>query len=111
MTGAALRPELDSGAVVAGLAALAQETRLAVFRLLVQRGRSGETAGEIARQLGVPPQTLSFHLKEMAHAGLLEQRRVGRNIYCAIDFEHVRRLAGYLVGSCCAGESESEEEP
>ncbi len=101
--------QLDPPAVVRGLAALAQETRLSVFRLLVQKGLAGATAGEIARQLAVPPQTLSFHLKEMAHAGLLEQRRVGRNIYCAIDFEQVRRLAVYLLGSCCA--EESEERP
>ncbi len=100
--------DLEPASVVRGLAALAQETRLAAFLLLVRKGLAGETAGEIARQLGVPPQTLSFHMKEMARAGLLEQRRVGRNIYCAIDFEQVRRLGVYLLGSCCADTSEEE---
>jgi ArsR family transcriptional regulator, arsenate/arsenite/antimonite-responsive transcriptional repressor len=96
--------ELASATVIAGLAALAHETRLALFRALVRKGDPGESAGELARRLEVPPQTLSFHLKEMARAGLLTSRREGRHIYYAVDFEHVRALGEYLTESCCADE-------
>jgi DNA-binding transcriptional ArsR family regulator len=97
--------EMTPATVISGLAALAQETRLALFRALVRKGSSGESAGELARLLEVPPQTLSFHLKEMARAGLLSSRREGRHIYYAVDFEHVRQLGAYLTDSCCADET------
>jgi ArsR family transcriptional regulator len=96
--------ELTAASVISGLAALAHETRLEVFRLLVRKGESGETAGELARRLEIPPQTLSFHLKEMTRAGLLSGRRDGRNVYYAVDFGHARRLIAYLSESCCADE-------
>jgi ArsR family transcriptional regulator, arsenate/arsenite/antimonite-responsive transcriptional repressor len=96
--------ELTPATVVSGLAALAHETRLALFRALVRKGSTGESAGELARLLEVPPQTLSFHLKEMARAGLLTSRREGRHVYYAVDFEHVRQLGAYLTDSCCADE-------
>jgi ArsR family transcriptional regulator, arsenate/arsenite/antimonite-responsive transcriptional repressor len=96
--------EPTTATVISGLAALAQETRLALFRALIRKGSSGESAGELARLLDVPPQTLSFHLKEMARAGLLTSRRDGRHIYYAVDFDHVRRLGDYLIESCCADE-------
>lgn len=96
--------DLSPAAVISGLAALAHETRLALFRQLVRKGGGGECAGELARQLQVPPQTLSFHLKEMTHAGLLRPRREGRNVYYAVDFDHARRLVTYLSDSCCADE-------
>ncbi len=96
--------ELKPGTVISGLAALAQETRLALFRDLVRRGGTGRSAGDLAERLGVPPQTLSFHLKEMTRAGLLNTRREGRHIYYAVDFGHVTRLGNYLIDSCCADE-------
>ena len=99
--------EMTPATVISGLAALAHETRLALFRALVRKGSTGESAGELARSLGVPPQTLSFHLKEMARAGLLTSRREGRHIFYAVDFEHVRQLGAYLTDSCCADESSS----
>lgn len=90
--------------VISGLAALAHETRLALFRELVRKGGRGESAGELARRLAIPPQTLSFHLKEMTNAGLLAARREGRYVYYVVDFGHARRLIGYLSDSCCADE-------
>ena len=99
--------ELRPSAVIGGLAALAQTTRLALLRRLVRRGSRGESAGDLARQLRIPPQTLSFHLKEMTRAGLLQPRREGRRVYYAVDFEHVRRLGAYLSDCCCADDAEA----
>ena len=84
------------------LAALAQESRLAVFRLLVQRGPDGLPAGEIATRLKVPQATMSFHLKELSNAGLLKSRQEGRFIYYAPDFKAMRGLVDYLTENCCA---------
>src|SRR5437588_7583753 len=95
-------PELTPTVVISGLAALAQDTRLALFCELVRKGCAGESAGELAERLHVPPQTLSFHLKEMTHAGLLRPRRTGRYIYYAVDFDHAQRLIAYLSDSACA---------
>jgi ArsR family transcriptional regulator, arsenate/arsenite/antimonite-responsive transcriptional repressor len=95
---------LTPAVVISGLAALAHETRLALFRELVRKGGRGESAGELARRLAVPPQTPSFHLKEMANAGLLVARREGRYVYYVVDFDHARRLVAYLSDSCCADE-------
>ena len=89
---------------VAALAALAQDTRLAVFRLLVQQGPSGLAAGEIAGQLGTAPATLSFHLKELAHAGLVSSRQDGRFIYYSANFEAMNALLAYLGENCCAAD-------
>jgi ArsR family transcriptional regulator, arsenate/arsenite/antimonite-responsive transcriptional repressor len=97
--------DLTAAVVIEGLGALAHHTRLAIFRELVRRGARGQCAGELARLLDVPPQTLSFHVKELSRAGLLEGRREGRNIFYAVDFEHARRLVAYLSESCCAEES------
>lgn len=94
--------ELSAEVVIEGFGALAHPTRLAVFRLLVRNGAEGETAGELARRLDVPPQTLSFHVKELSRAGLVRGRREGRNIFYSVDFEHARRLIAYLTDSCCA---------
>lgn len=96
--------DLAPAFVISGLAALAHETRLALFRELVRKGGKGESAGELARRLAIPPQTLSFHLKEMTNAGLLVARREGRYVYYVVDFDHARRLIAYLSDSCCADE-------
>jgi ArsR family transcriptional regulator len=86
---------------VTALAALAQDTRLAAFRLLVQQGAGGLPAGEIASALGVAPATLSFHLKELAHAGLVRTRHESRFVYYSADFDAIDRLLAYLTENCC----------
>lgn len=88
---------------VEALAALAQDTRLAIYRLLVQHGASGMAAGEIATELGVMPATLSFHLKELGHAGLVKARHQGRFIFYSADFEAMTGLIGFLTENCCGG--------
>lgn len=90
---------------VAALAALAQETRLAVFRLLVQVGPAGMAAGEIGAQLGIPANTLSFHLKTLSQAGLLESRQEGRFIYYAAAYARMDDLIAFLTDNCCNGGS------
>ena len=87
---------------VTALAALAQESRLAVYRLLVQRGPDGYPAGELSAQLAIPGPTLSFHLKELAAAGLVAARKDGRFIYYSPSFERMRALVGYLTDNCCS---------
>lgn len=89
--------------VVRSLAALAQEVRLRVFRALVVAGKEGLTPGVLAEQLAVPPNTLSFHLKELAHAGLISQERQGRNLIYRASFETMNELLSYLTENCCQG--------
>lgn len=91
--------------VVAALAALAQPTRLRVFRQLVQAGPSGRAAGEIAAALGVPPNTLSFHLKELSRAGLVGATQAGRFVIYAANFTAMDGLIGFLTENCCAGDT------
>ncbi|MGQ0502839.1 MAG: ArsR/SmtB family transcription factor [Panacagrimonas sp.] len=93
---------MDSKSAVSRLASLAQESRLAVFRLLVRQGPEGLAAGEIAARLGIPPATLSFHLKELSNAGLLAPRQEGRFIYYAPNFKVMNALIAYLTENCCA---------
>lgn len=93
---------LDGASVVAGLAALAQDTRLAIFRLLVAAGREGLSAGVIAARVGVPPQTLTFHMKSLVVGGLVASTRRSRHIVYAVDFNRVRQLGRYLMSNCCA---------
>ena len=83
------------------LAALSQESRLTVFRLLVRRGEDGMPAGEIAERLDVPGSTLSFHLKELEQAGLLAVRRDGRRMIYAVDYGVMGRLLNFLREDCC----------
>jgi ArsR family transcriptional regulator len=88
---------------LAALAALAQETRLDVFRLLVQAGPEGLAAGALSERLGIAPPTLSFHLKELRSAGLVRQEREGRSLLYAPDFGAMTALVAYLTENCCAG--------
>jgi ArsR family transcriptional regulator len=88
---------------VTRLTALAQVSRLSVFRLLVEHGPEGLPAGAIAERLGVAPNTLSFHLKELSNAGLLRARQEGRFIYYAPDFAAMNALLEFLTENCCAG--------
>ena len=88
------------------LSALAQETRLGVFRLLVQAGPDGRAAGDIAETLGVSPSTMSFHLAQLEQASLLRSHRVQRQIFYAADYEGMRRLLGFLTEDCCQGRPE-----
>lgn len=88
---------------VAKLAALAQETRLAIFRLLVEAGPDGVPAGGIGEQLKVPGATLSFHLKELARAGLVISRHERQFIFYRVDFEQMAQLMTFLTQNCCQG--------
>ena len=88
------------------LHALAQDSRLAVFRLLVRAGREGVAAGDIARELGVAPNTLSAHLSVLANAGLVGSRREGRSIIYAADYAGMSELLAFLVEDCCQGREE-----
>ena len=92
---------------VVRLAALAQGSRLAVFRLLVQKGPDGMAAGEIAERLRLTSPTLSFHLKELSNAGLLKSRQEGRFIYYAPDFKAMNAVLAYLTEHCCVGSEAS----
>lgn len=96
---------METKAAVTQLAALAQESRLAVFRLLVQQGQEGLAAGRISELIDVPPSSLSFHLKELSHAGLILSRQEGRFIYYSPNFEQMNALLAYLTENCCAGEA------
>lgn len=89
--------------VVRSLAALAQEVRLRVFRALVVAGNEGLTPGALAEQLEVASNTLSFHLKELAHAGLISQERQGRNLIYRASFAVMNELLSYLTENCCQG--------
>jgi ArsR family transcriptional regulator len=101
--------ELKEGATmenkdaVAALAALAQESRLAAFRLLVQAGPAGLAASRIAETLGIPPSSLSFHLKELTHARLVVPRQEGRFVIYAAQFDAMNALVGFLTENCCGG--------
>ena len=96
---------------VAGLAALAQENRLDVFRLLVQAGPAGMPAGEIADTLGIAPNTLTFHFDRLRMAGLVSVRREGRSMIYAARYETMNALLGYLTENCCRGTPQRRCEP
>lgn len=90
---------------VDSLAALAQESRLAVFRLLVQAGEEGIAAGVLGDKLGIPPATLSFHLKTLANAGLVAARTEGRFVIYSANYAEMDKLIAYLTEHCCAGDA------
>lgn len=91
---------------VEALSALAHGNRLAVFRLLVRAGTDGLPAGDVARAVGVLPNTLSTHLTILAHAGLIRSRREGRSVIYSADYDGMSELLGFLVADCCAGRPE-----
>jgi DNA-binding transcriptional ArsR family regulator len=90
---------------VDALAALAQESRLAIFRLLVQTGKEGLAAGVLAEKLGIPPATMSFHLKTLTHANLINPRVDGRFMIYSANFAEMDKLIAYLTEHCCAGDA------
>lgn len=94
---------MDSNLVVRALGALAHESRLAIFRLLVVAGPDGMAAGEIAQALGLSPSSLSFHLKDLSHAGLVKPQQDGRFIIYSANFDAMTGLIAFLTENCCAG--------
>lgn len=94
---------MDTKEVLIALAAIAQESRLAIFRLLVQMGPEGMAATKIAEQLDIAPSSLSFHLKELTHAKLITSRSEGRFIIYSTDVVVMNGLIGYLTENCCGG--------
>lgn len=92
---------MDGKHAVQALGALAHETRLAIFRMLVERGPDGLPAGVIAERLDVPPSSLTFHVQHLHRAGLITQRRVSRQLIYAADFAGMNCLVGFLTENCC----------
>jgi len=97
---------MDKLDAVAALAALAQEHRLEVYRLLVQAGPDGMAAGEVASAVGIAPNTLSFHFDRLRHAGLVSVARHGRSLIYAARYDTMNNLLGYLTQNCCGGRPE-----
>ena len=94
---------MESSNAVAALGALAQENRLDVFRLLVQAGPDGMAAGDIAERLRIAPATLSFHLAQLRHAGLIVVRRDGRSLIYSTNYDGMNDLMSFLTENCCGG--------
>lgn len=97
---------MDNKKAVILLASIAQEARLDVFRMLIQAGEEGLSAGVIGERLGIPGSTLSFHLKELSHAGLIQARQESRYIYYSANYEAMNELLSYLSENCCAGQAD-----
>lgn len=94
---------MEIKSAVLQLSSIAQEARLEIFRLLVQAGLEGLPAGAIAETLQIPSSTLSFHLKELSHSGLINSRQISRFIYYSANYEAMNGLLAYLTENCCAG--------
>jgi DNA-binding transcriptional ArsR family regulator len=94
---------METKSALAALAALAHDSRLAVFRLLVQAGPAGLAAHRIADSLAIPPSSLSFHLKELSHANMVSATQNGRSIIYAAQFSTMNQLLAYLTENCCGG--------
>jgi DNA-binding transcriptional ArsR family regulator len=94
---------MESKNAVTALSALAQDSRLQVYRLLVQAGPQGLAASDVAERLGIPANTMSFHLKTLSHAQLLHARQDGRFIYYSANYEQMNALLGFLTENCCGG--------
>ncbi|GAB7543713.1 metalloregulator ArsR/SmtB family transcription factor [Cupriavidus sp. 8B] len=98
-----MQQPMQSASAVKALAALAQQSRLAIFRLLVQAGLEGVNAGRIGQALGLPPATLSFHLKELVQAGLIRSHQEGRFVIYQAQYDQINELIGFLTEHCCEG--------
>jgi ArsR family transcriptional regulator, arsenate/arsenite/antimonite-responsive transcriptional repressor len=96
---------MEKKAAVIALGALAQDSRLEVYRLLVQAGPEGMAASEIAGRLGVPANTLSFHLKTLSHADLIQSRQDGRFVFYSTNYGQMNELLSFLTENCCGGEA------
>jgi DNA-binding transcriptional ArsR family regulator len=96
---------MDTDRAVLALGALAHGHRLAIYRLLVERGPDGLSAGAIAEGVGLAPSSLTFHLQNLQRSGLLVQRRESRNLIYSVDFDAMNALVGYLTDNCCVGSS------
>lgn len=92
---------------VTSLSALAQESRLEIFRLLIQAGKPGMAAGQVGETLDLPPSTLSFHLAQLKHAGLVRCRREGRTLFYSANFSAMNGLMAFLTENCCQGQAET----
>lgn len=95
--------KLTPEATVAALSALAHEHRLAIYRLLVETGPEGMSAGALAESIGVPPSSLTFHTQALLRAGLIQQERASRQLNYSADFETMNALVGFLTENCCGG--------
>ncbi|MGD8827271.1 MAG: metalloregulator ArsR/SmtB family transcription factor [Gammaproteobacteria bacterium] len=102
---------METDTAVETLAALAQGTRLAIVRYLVRMGPEGVSASRIGKKLDVAAATLSFHLKELARAGVVIPRHEGRFIYYAVDYAAINELVGFLTENCCRGEEAADCAP
>ena len=102
---------METNQAIAALTALGHATRLLAFRLLVEAGPDGRMAGEIAEALAVPGATLSFHLKELVHAGLISAENRGRNVCYRARFDAMNGLVAYLTHNCCADSSDEACSP
>ncbi len=98
---------METSAALTALSGLAHETRLDIFRLLVEAGPEGMPAGQIGERLGLPPATLSFHLNHLKHAGLIARRRNGRSLIYSADYVAMDGLVAYLTENCCQGHPEA----
>ena len=96
---------MKKSSVLAAMAALAQESRLDIFRLLVQKGPAGMPAGDIGQRIGLPSPTLSFHLNQLRHAGLVASRRESRSIIYSANYPAMQNLLAYLTENCCSGKT------
>ena len=96
---------MESIAVIQALAALAQSSRLEIFRSLVVAGNAGLTPSALTESLGVAANTLSFHLKELLHADLISQERIGRNLIYRAQYDRMHAVLAYLTQNCCQGEA------
>jgi DNA-binding transcriptional ArsR family regulator len=96
---------MDSMEAARALSALGHETRLSIFRVLVQAGPPGVAAGQIARALDLAPNALSFHLKDLVHAGLISSRQEGRYLIYSANFQSMNAVVSYLMQNCCGGAS------
>jgi ArsR family transcriptional regulator, arsenate/arsenite/antimonite-responsive transcriptional repressor len=96
---------MDATKTVEALGALAHEHRLAIYRLLVEAGPDGRSAGDIAEEIGLVPSSLTFHVQSLQRAGLIAQRRVSRQLFYSADFGAMNELIEYLTKNCCGGAS------